>query len=128
MTTRTELLEAICRRDAIQAELDAAALDVSRKLYALQSETGETHASIAQLLGVKRQRVGQLIARAEKELREAFEREQEDAALVRLSIRRGGKRSGWQGGRVQPRCDSCDHFIATPASRCGRCGHIGGST
>jgi hypothetical protein len=114
------LLEAIARRDAIQSDLDAAALDVSRALYNLNAE-GESHTAIAALLGLTRQRVGQLIARAERELREAYELEGIDNARA---VRTRGKRSGLQGGRVQPRC-RCNQFVATVNSRCTRCGDMG---
>lgn len=58
-----------------------------------------------------------------------FARAEDEAKLDRAARRRGGgRKSGYGGGRVQPRCSSCDHFIATVTSRCTRCGNWGGET
>lgn len=122
MTTRQELLEAICRRDAIQADLDAAALEVSRKLYALAAESGESHSTLAALLGIKRQRVGQLIARAEKDAREAYERERYELARDAAADRELSARNAGAGlrGRL---CGSCGRIKSRPSDPCDFCGN-----
>lgn len=119
MTPQAELLESICRRDELQAMLDRAALQVSERLLTLQAQ-GRTQAELAGLLGVSRQRVGQLLDRAERDMRQQHE---EDQGKDAYSRRRKGecRQSGFGPGRVQPRCPSCDHFIATESSRCRRC-------
>lgn len=127
LNARAELLEAVCARDTAQAELDAAALRVSRAAYDFRIGGG-TVRDIAGTLGITTQRTYQLLARAESELRAEYEADEWKASYVRGAVRAAGKKSGWKGGRVQPRCSGCDHFIATPTSRCRRCGDWGGET
>lgn len=121
MTRAATLLEAVCARDAAQAALDAAALDVSRELYACRVG-GATAREIADTLGITTQRVYQLLARAERELREAHELEAAKAAYVRGAIREAERRQNRGMESRAANCGVCGRFKPRPSAVCDHCG------
>ena len=116
MSPNAQLLEAIARRESLQAELDSAALEVSRHLMNLRWQ-GTPARDLASMLGVTRQRIYQVLERAERDLRAQYEDER--AASYGLATA-GPDNRGLASGSFP--CQSCGKFKSDPAAVCGQCG------
>lgn len=118
LSSRAKLLEAICRREELQAELDKAALEVSAALLDLKWQ-GATARDLAELLGISRQRVYQLLDRAEKDL-QAQELDRKAASWGMASA--GPDNYGVSSGSWPCFNRRCRKFKPRPSSVCGQCG------
>lgn len=121
MTPQAELLEAICRRDELQTELDGAASKVSEILWGLKLQ-GTPATEIAELLGLSRQRVYQLLERAERDLKAEWEEREAKESYCRNAKRAmGSTSSGWRMGT--PQCYGCRKILTGYGVECECGGH-----
>lgn len=121
MTGQAALLEAIAKRDELQARTAAAALDVSYRMLALRDEDGMSGVALAELLGISHQRIYQVLARAKADVAKAEMewRERQAASYGMASAGRDANRGLESGSHP---CFSCGRFKSRPSSVCGHCG------
>lgn len=117
------LLEAIARREHVQSELDAAALDVSRRMLELRDSMPPKQ--IAELIGVSHQRIYQVLARAERELADmetSIRAEIEDRRAASYGLASAGRNAnrGFESGSFP--CFECGRRKSRPSSTCDHCG------
>lgn len=120
MTSMAKLLEARCKRDALELEYRGACLDVGRECQALQA-SGVRLRELGQLLGVSKQAVSQLVKHADEADRLEW-LERQDAARFMRAVDRDRARSERGLVRGSFPCESCGKFRRRPADECQHCG------
>lgn len=111
---------ALARRVQLEAELRRAQLDVAE---ACQAATWDrlTLSQVGSILGVSKQAAGQLVARANRADRDAYEDREHSARESRRLLKAVAEVERGLERRSFP-CLSCGRFKSKPADRCDFCG------